>query len=96
MQSGAAWAQWEAAPTDGSMISVAQPADLIGISRAAVYKAIEKGGLRVRRIGNVTVVDSKSATEYTTRRRRRGRGARERQAHAPWSFGPGASRASAH
>jgi hypothetical protein len=56
------------APTDGSMISVAQAADLIGISLAAVYKAIEKGALRVRRIGNVTVVDRESATEYKTRR----------------------------
>ncbi len=56
------------APMDGSMISVAQAADLIGISRAAVYKAIEKGGLRVQRIGNVTVVDRESATEYKTRR----------------------------
>lgn len=56
------------APTDGSMISVAQAADLIGISRAAVYKAIEKGALRTRRIGNVTIVDRKSATEYRERR----------------------------
>lgn len=56
------------APTDGSMISVAQAADLIGISRAAVYKAIEKGALRTRRIGNVTIVDRKSAAEYRERR----------------------------
>lgn len=56
------------APTDGSMISVAQAADLIGISRAAVYKAVEKGSLRVRRIGNVTVVDRESATGYKARR----------------------------
>jgi excisionase family DNA binding protein len=56
------------APADGSMISVAQAADLIGISRAAVYKAIEKGALRTRRIGNVTIVDRKSAAEYRARR----------------------------
>lgn len=56
------------APADGSMTSVAQAADLIGISRAAVYKAIEKGALRVRRIGNVTVVNRKSAAEYRERR----------------------------
>src|SRR6266478_2015517 len=31
------------APTDASMISASQAADLIGISRTAVYKAIEKG-----------------------------------------------------
>lgn len=57
-----------AAPTDGSMISVAQAADLIGISRAAVYKAIEKGALRTQRIGNVTIVDRSSAAEYRERR----------------------------
>jgi len=50
------------------MISVAQAADLIGISRAAVYKAIERGALRTRRIGNVTIVDRKSAAEYRERR----------------------------
>src|SRR3990172_8160832 len=54
----------ERAPADGSMISVAQAAKLIGISRAAVYKAIEKGALRVHRIGNVTIVDRRSAAEY--------------------------------
>ncbi len=56
------------APAGSSMISVAQAADLIGISRAAIYKAIERGALRVRRIGNVTVVDRKSAAEYRERR----------------------------
>lgn len=56
------------APRDGSMISVTQAADLIGISRAAVYKAIEKGALRTRRVGNVTIVDRKSAAEYRERR----------------------------
>jgi len=43
-------------------------ADLIGISRAAVYKAIEKGAIRTRRIGNVTIIDRKSAVEYRERR----------------------------
>jgi hypothetical protein len=60
--------QRASAPTDGAMISVAQAADLIGISRAAVYKAIDKGALAVRRIGNVTVVDRKSAGEYRAQR----------------------------
>jgi len=55
-------------PADGSMISVAQASELIGISRAAVYKAIEKGTLRTRRIGNVIVVERKSAVEYRERR----------------------------
>ena len=60
-------------PTDGSHISAAQAADFIGISRAAVYKAIHSGRLRALHIGNVTVVDRKSAGEY---RRRRGKARR--------------------
>jgi excisionase family DNA binding protein len=55
------------APTDASMISVAQAAELIGISRAAVYKAIDKGTLGARRIGNVTLVDRQSALGYRDR-----------------------------
>lgn len=51
-------------PQDFTMISVEQAANLIGISRAAVYKAIEKGKLRYRKLGNVTVVDRASAREY--------------------------------
>ncbi|MBN2494921.1 MAG: helix-turn-helix domain-containing protein [Deltaproteobacteria bacterium] len=56
------------APKDFSMMSVVQAADLIGISRAAVYKAIEKGRLRCHKIGNVTVVERASAIEYRDRR----------------------------
>jgi len=55
-------------PTDGSHISAAQAADLIGISRAAIYKAIDAGKLEALRIGNVTVVNKKSAIEYKRRR----------------------------
>ena len=55
------------APSNGSMISVVQAAELIGISRTAVYKAVEKGTLRGERIGNVTVVDRASAIAYRER-----------------------------
>lgn len=55
-------------PTDGSHISAAQAADFIGISRAAVYKAIHAGKLEALHIGNVTVVNRKSAVEYRQRR----------------------------
>lgn len=61
------------APTDASMMSVAQAADLIGISRAAVYKAIDRGTLRAQRIGNVTIVERASARSYR----------RDREAHEP-------------
>ena len=51
-------------PTDCSHISAVQAADLIGISRAAVYKAIHAGTLQALHIGNVTIVNKKSALEY--------------------------------
>src|SRR5438132_13075754 len=73
--------QRSAAPKDASMISAAQAADLIGISRAAVYKAIDKGALKAIRLGNVTVVDRASALTY-----REGRGSersRERASVRP-------------
>ncbi len=57
-------------PQDGSFISAAQAAVFIGISRAAVYKAIDKGNLDILRIGNVTVVNKKSALSYRRRRER--------------------------
>ncbi len=56
------------APTDGSMISVTQAAALIGITRAAVYRAIERNALRAMRIGNVTIVDREAAVAYRDRR----------------------------
>src|SRR5262249_30172311 len=40
-------------PADGSTVSVTQAAEMLGISRAAVHKAIRAGKLRPLRIGNV-------------------------------------------
>jgi hypothetical protein len=56
------------APTDGSMISVTQAATAIGITRAAVYKAIDRHAIKALRIGNVTVVNRASALAYRDRR----------------------------
>lgn len=50
-----------------AMMSVAQAAQLIGVSRAAVYKAIGRGTLEAERIGNVTVVARQSALDYRDR-----------------------------
>ena len=73
-----------AVPSDGSMISVLQAADLIGISRTAVYKAVDKGTLKGSRIGNVTVVDRQAALSYRDRR-----GAKDREKpHGPSSDKP--------
>jgi len=58
------------APTDSSMISVTQAAALIGITRAAVYKAIENKALPALHIGNVTVVDREAAVAYKNGRAR--------------------------
>ena len=72
------------APRDSSMISVAQASDLIGITRAATYKAIERGAIAAIRIGNVTVVRRTSASAY---RQRRAFGAKpEAGAHRERSF----------
>ncbi len=62
-----------AEPRSRSMMSVAQASDLIGITRAAVYKAIEKRALETIRIGNVTLVDRASAQAYREQRESIGR-----------------------
>jgi hypothetical protein len=70
------------APTDGSMISVTQAAVLIGMTRAAVYKAIEKQAVQALHIGNVTVVERASALAYRDARRKAPR-RREASAERP-------------
>lgn len=45
-------------------ISVAQAADLIGISRVAAYKAVQEGRLASEKIGNVFVVRRADAKAY--------------------------------
>ncbi len=56
-------------PRDFKMVSVAQAAELIGITRAAVYKAIKTNKLRAHKIGNVTVVDKAAAVAFRQRRK---------------------------
>ena len=56
------------APADFSMMSVAQAAELIGITKVAVYKAIDKGTIKALRIGNVTVVERASVKAYSENR----------------------------
>jgi excisionase family DNA binding protein len=67
------------APADSSMMSVAQAADLIGISRAAVYKAVDKGAIKALRIGNVTVVERASVAAYRDARPRDAQGQKPTQ-----------------
>lgn len=61
------------ARADGSMISVTQAAALIGVTRAAVYKAIEKQALAALHLGNVTVVSREAALAYRDGRTREAR-----------------------
>ena len=51
-------------PKDGSYISVVQASDLIGVSRAAVYKAISSERLKSIQIGNIFLVEKASAIEF--------------------------------
>lgn len=55
----------------GYMLSVAQAAEHIGISRAAVYKAIDKGSLKAVQIGSLTLVVFTSANAYRKARSKR-------------------------
>jgi excisionase family DNA binding protein len=62
--------QRDQVPTDGSMISVTQAADFLGISRAAVHKAIKEDRLKAQKIGNVVIVDRADCLRYAEERRR--------------------------
>lgn len=57
-------------PTDGSMVSVTQAAHFLGISRAAVHKAIKEDRLKAQKIGNVVIVDRADCLRYAAERRR--------------------------
>ena len=54
----------------GALLSVAQAAERIGISKAAVYKAISKGALETVQIGAMTLVVLASAKAYRKARAR--------------------------
>jgi excisionase family DNA binding protein len=51
-------------PDAGEYLSIFQAADYIGISRAAVYKAIKANRLESLRIGNLIFVKKKEAEKY--------------------------------
>lgn len=58
----------EAAERIESPISVAQAAQLIGISRVGAYKAVQEGRLPAQKIGNVLVVKRADAEIFKTLR----------------------------
>jgi excisionase family DNA binding protein len=53
------------APKNASMMSVTQASALLGMTRAAVYKAIERGDIKALRVGNVTVAERASVLAFS-------------------------------
>jgi len=76
------------APTDGSTVSVTQAAEILGISRTAVHKAIKAGKIIARRIGNALLAERQSVLAYTHRPQRTRSSSRSpRQEHGTASHG---------
>ena len=69
-------------PADRSMMSVTQAATTLGISRAAVHKAIQRRRLAAQRLGNIVLVDRDAVARYK----------RGRDGMGPSSAGDGTSR----
>jgi excisionase family DNA binding protein len=69
-------------PADRSLMSVTQAADTLGISRAAVHKAIQQKRLAAQRYGNVLLIDREAVLRYKRARRPGGRQASNSRARA--------------
>jgi len=65
--------QRKAIPTDRSLMSVTQAATTLGISRAAVHKAIQQKRLAAQRYGNVVLVGREAVLSYKQARVQRER-----------------------
>jgi len=76
-------------PADRSLMSVTQAANALGISRAAVHKAIQQKRLAAQRYGNVILVNRDAVQRYKQDRTESGRRTSNSQAHAA---GPASSR----
>jgi excisionase family DNA binding protein len=68
-------------PADRSLMSVTQAANTLGISRAAVHKAIQQKRLEAQRYGNVLLVDRKAVLRYKRERSGGGGKATSHKAH---------------
>lgn len=60
-------------PADRSLMSVTQAANTLGISRAAVHKAIQQGRLAAQRYGNVILLSRVAVLRYKRGRSEGGR-----------------------
>lgn len=69
-------------PSDRSLMSVTQAANALGVSRAAVHKAIQQKRLAAQRYGNVILVSRDAVRQYKQERRDGGRMRSNSQAQA--------------
>jgi excisionase family DNA binding protein len=69
-------------PLDRSLMSVTQAANTLGVSRAAVHKAIQQKRLPAQRYGNVLLVDRDAVLRYKRERRQDGSKASNSRAQA--------------
>jgi len=76
-------------PADRSLMSVTQAANTLGISRAAVHKAIQQKRLAAQRYGNVILLSRDAVQRYKEHRGERGR---ELSSHQAQSGGSASSR----
>lgn len=60
-------------PADRSLMSVTQAASMLGVSRAAVHKAIQQDRLPAQRYGNVILVSRVAVLRYRAERAKSGR-----------------------
>jgi excisionase family DNA binding protein len=68
-------------PTDRSLMSVTQAANTLGISRAAVHKAIQQKRVAAQWYGNIILVSREAVLRYRQERADGGRKASSSQAH---------------
>ena len=69
-------------PADRSLMSVTQAANTLGISRAAVHKAIQQKRLAAERYGNVILVSREAVLRYKRERAEAGRNSSDSHSQA--------------
>lgn len=78
-------------PADRSLMSVTQAANTLGLSRAAVHKAIQQKRLAAQRFGNVVPVSRDAVLSYKQQRAQAGRVPRGRRGHSSRAALPGSA-----
>lgn len=78
-------------PADRSLMSVTQAAHTLGLSRAAVHKAIQQKRLAAQRFGNVVLVSRDAVLSYKQQRAQAERAPSGRRGHRPGAALPGSA-----